>query len=530
MATLWFNGHIYTMRAEGEKVEAVVTDSGHISACGDLEELRQQEGIDRVVDLEGGTMLPGLTDSHMHLIGYGESFLRLDLSRAESKQEMLALVAGRAAALPASEWIIGEGWNENLWPDSSIPELTEIDKASGGRPLLLKRACRHMLLANSAAMREAGVGSNISTPPGGIVGRDPAGRPNGIFKDEAQNLLLSALPPVDKAYLAKALRAGIQSCWENGLVGCHTEDLSYYGSFENTYGAFADVIQKERMKFRAHLLVHHKVAEEWHTCGYSYLSGDSFLDFGAMKIFIDGALGGRTALLSHPYADDPAAAGLMIHSDEDLSTLIEMARRFNMPIATHAIGDLAFEKVLNAIEVCPPPEGTRDRLIHAQILRRDLIERARKLPLILDIQPRFLASDFPWVIERVGEERMDDNYAWKTLIDAGIICAGGSDAPIEPADPLLGIHAAVTRQIPGDESRTEYMPRQKLTVFEAVGLFTKGSAYAAMKESGHGLISPGYAADFTVLDQDIFTIPPDKLLATKANMTVVDDTIVYTRS
>jgi predicted amidohydrolase YtcJ len=196
-------------------------------------------------------------------------------------------------------------------------------------------------------------------------------------------------------------------------------------------------------------------------------------------------------------------------------------------VAVHVIGDLAFEYVLDAISEFPAPPGKRDRLIHAQILRKELIERAKSLSLILDIQPRFVASDFPWVIERIGKEKMEYNYAWKTLLEEGLPCAGGSDAPIEPADPLLGIHAAVTRTNPLDHKQTVYGKAQRLTVFEAVSLFTKGSAYAICHEHDRGLIKAGYMADFTVLDEDLFIIQEHEIPLVNVSMTVVGEERVY---
>jgi predicted amidohydrolase YtcJ len=260
------------------------------------------------------------------------------------------------------------------------------------------------------------------------------------------------------------------------------------------------------------------VIDDWKKEAGRFPVNEQFIESGAMKIFADGALGGRTALLSHPYADDQSTNGVLIHSLEELTNLVGKARKYDLPVAVHAIGDLAFEYVLRAIEKFPVPAGKRDRLIHAQILRKDLIERAKHLSLILDI---------PWVIERIGKEKMKYHYAWKTLLEEGLHCAGGSDAPIEPADPLLGIHAAVTRTNPNDPDRKVYGEKQRLTVYEAVSLFTKGSAYAICHEHDRGLIKPGYTADFTVLDKDLFKISEHEILSVNVRITVVNEEKVY---
>jgi predicted amidohydrolase YtcJ len=248
-----------------------------------------------------------------------------------------------------------------------------------------------------------------------------------------------------------------------------------------------------------------------------------------MKIFADGALGGRTALLSHPYHDSPDTAGVAIYKLEKLKELVSKARLHHMPVAVHAIGDLAFEYVIESIEEYPPPPGIRDRLIHAQILRQDLIERVKKLPVVLDIQPRFVATDFPWVVDRVGAEYMEYCYAWKTLLQEGLACSGGSDAPIEPVDPLLGIHAAITRSDPDNSPQISYYPEQKLTSYEAIKLFTSGSAFAINREHDRGILNAGFDADFTIFDHDLLTCASDDILKTNVLMTVVNGEVVYER-
>ncbi|BCB05256.1 putative amidohydrolase YtcJ [Bacillus sp. KH172YL63] len=510
-------------------MEAVFTEGGVIKGLGSSADLEKREGfvIDTVVDLGQKVMFPGFVDSHMHLIGHGETLMRLDLSSMQSKREVLDAVRQKADGMEKGQWVIGEGWNENLWGDAEVITKQEIDGVVPDHPVLMKRICRHAMVVNSLALTHAGIDESTPDPAGGLIERDENGELNGLLKDKAQDLMIDALPGISSEYLVEALTKGIESCWENGLVGGHTEDLSYYGHFKKTYDAFLKTINDGDKKFRAHLLVHHEVIEDWKADGNRFMGGNEFIEFGAMKIFADGALGGRTALLSYPYADDPSTNGVSIHSDERLLELVEKARKYDLPIAVHTIGDQAFENVLNAIEQAPSPHGRRDRLIHAQILRKELIERIKGLPLILDIQPRFVPSDFPWVLERLGHENMKYNYAWKTLLEEGIHCAGGSDAPIEPVNPLLGIHAAVTRTNPLDPERTVYRPEEKLSMYEAISLFTKGSAYACHHEHDRGQIHEGFSADFTVLDIDPFKADHDELLNKVVDMTIVDEEIVY---
>ncbi|MGG4488712.1 amidohydrolase [Metabacillus idriensis] len=523
MGTLWFGGTIYTLIEENDTVEAVYVENGLVVDAGSEEKLRAEYPCTKEVNLEGGVMIPGFTDSHMHLMGHGEKLLRLDFTEMTSSDQVIQSLRERAEGLEPGTWIVGEGWNENQFKDKKIIHRSELDEVTAVHPVMLKRICHHAVIANTKAMELAGITAATPDPEGGVIVKDHEGNPTGYLLDQAQELVYQAQPQVSEAYLRKALMKSIEDCHEKGLVGGHTEDLAYYGSLENTLQAYDEVINHEKMKFRAHLLVHHLVTDEFQRKERDL---GPFIEFGAMKLFADGALGGRTALLSGPYQDDRETNGVSIHSDENLNNLIQTARNYGMEVAIHTIGDLAFEKALDAIEAHPPvKQNQHDRLIHAQILRRDLIERAKKLPIILDIQPRFVSSDFPWVIDRIGKDKMEACYAWKTLISEGLNCAGGSDAPIEPIDPLQGIFSAVKRESIYDHQ--VYMPKERLSVYEAVELYTKGSAYAVHHEHDRGCIAKGYSADFTVLSVDIFK--DDALLETKVVMTVVDNTIVYKR-
>ena len=529
MGKCWWNGTIYTMEYEGHTVEAVYTEQGTIVTTGSKEYIEDSfEGhIDEWIDLQGATMFPGFVDSHMHLIGYGETFLKLDLSMLNSREEALQAVADRVGMMPIGTWIIAEGWNENRWLNTDPITRELLDRISPNHPVILRRICRHVLVANTLAIQAAQMNEMQMSPDEDAIGRLKVGAHDGIYKDTAQDVILNAIPEVTVAYLEEALMLGIQHAWRQGLVGGHTEDLSYYGSCSNTLRAFQNVIHGGNMMFRAHLLVHHLVVDEWKDAEPTLVTQSPFLEFGAMKIFADGALGGRTALLSSMYADDPNTNGKAIHTDEELNQWVRKARLFGLSIAVHAIGDLAADKVLEVLERHPTVDGTRDRLIHGQVLSQDSMERMKRLPIVIDIQPTFVVSDFPWVMERVGLESNLYLYAWKTMLTNGLHCAGGSDAPIENASPLLGIYAAITRVNPEDSTQTVYQPEERLSLFEAISLYTLGSAYASGHEQSQGVIKEGYHADFTILNMDPFLHKPNKLLEDCIEMTVIAETIVY---
>lgn len=525
LGTLFFNGKIYTMVNEDEHIEAVYVENGQIIKTGTKENLLEtfNERITKRVDLKGYVMYPGFVDSHLHLIGHGEKLIKLDLSEMTSAEEMERALREKAATLASDEWLIGEGWNENNFIDRKIFHRQELDNISGGRPVLLSRVCRHAFLANTKALALAGITKDTIDPPGGIIVRDNDGEATGLLHDSAAELVKKVVPEASQNYLNTALKTSIKHLLSLGLTGGHSEDLSYYGYVERPLSAYRTVIDGEEIKFRAHLLVHHEAFEDFKNVKKEYEL--PFVEYGALKIFADGAFGGRTAWLSQPYNDAPETSGVSIHADFNLAKLVQKAREYHMNVAVHTIGDMALKQTIEAIKNNLAREG-RDRLIHVGLVDDELIADMKQLPVILDIQPGFVASDFPWLIERLGTERIPNAFPFRRLLDEQLICAGGSDAPIEPVDPLLGIFAAVTRRKPG-ERHEGYVPEQKLTMFEAIALYTVGSASAIMQEDVKGVIKEGYFADFTVLDQDLFEVSEDEILKSKVVLTIVDGDIVY---
>ncbi|MFJ8064835.1 amidohydrolase [Psychrobacillus sp. NPDC096426] len=503
MKTLWTDGPIFTMDVEGAIVEAVLVENGKIIQVGTKDEL--QHLADQIHSLQGAAMYPGFVDSHIHLIGHGEKLAYLDLSTFTSIQTIVTEVAKR---VKKGEWYVAEGWNDNKLIEGhpiTCKDLNEMKET----PIVLKRICRHVLVANAKAMELAGITKDTPNPVGGIIGKDEYGNLNGLFYDEAQQLITSHIPAVTSDYLHHVIQASVADLQSKGLTGVHTEDMAYYGPYTVPLEAYRRTIGTN---FRIHLLRHHEVFEQ--------MQGEEsadFIEFGAMKIFIDGSLGGHTALLSEDYSDSPGNRGVAVHDSEKLENLVKLARKYNENIAVHVIGDNAVRIILDLIEKHPVPNGKKDRLIHVNVLSEDLINRMAKLPIVLDIQPMFVPSDFPWVIDRIGDERLTWAYAWKTLLDKGFDCSGGSDSPIELADPLLGMDAA---------ANNVYLPKQELTAFEAISLFTTGSAKAIGKEHVRGKIMIGYDADFTIVDQ---LLTKDTFASSKIIQTIVNGEIVFSR-
>lgn len=503
MKTLWTDGSIYTMHSENAMTEAVLVEEDRIIQIGQKEKLLPL--ADRVISLNGAAMYPGFVDSHIHLIGHGEKLSYLDLASFTSIQDIVAQV--RKKVIPG-EWFITEGWNDNQLIEGRSITRQDLDIIQDS-PVALKRICRHVMVVNSRALELAGITEDTDSPTGGIIGKDENGRLNGLLYDEAQQLITSHIPPVNSGYLADVIRLSIQDLQSKGLTGVHTEDMAYYGPYEVPLKAYQEAVNGQ---FKVHLLRHHLVFEQM-----LKERSKEFIEFGAMKIFIDGSLGGRTALLSSDYSDRNGEQGVAVHTEEKLEELVRTARDSHENIAVHVIGDKATELIINLIEKYPAPNGKKDRLIHVNVLREDLIERMQRFPLVLDIQPLFVASDFPWVKERLGKERMEWAYAWRTLLNAGMECSGGSDSPIEDADPFLAIDAAVNNV---------WNPNQSISLHEAISLYTIGSALAIGKEHSRGKIEAGYDADFTIVNE---ALTEDNLTDIFVCKTVVAGKIVYER-
>ncbi|SES07187.1 hypothetical protein SAMN04487944_11719 [Gracilibacillus ureilyticus] len=526
MGTLWFGGKIYTMKHASDTVEAVYTEKGMIIAAGSMSELKSiyHDKIDETCDLKGNVMYPGFVDSHLHIIGHGEKLLHVDLSAMKSADEVLGAISYKVNELENGEWLVAEGWNENNWTDKRIIDKRELDELSKDIPIILTRICRHAVIVNSKALEIANISNSSKDPQGGRIIRDKEGAPTGYLLDQAQELVKDVMPTISQRMLEKTTETAIKDLLSKGLVGGHTEDLAYYNGFEPTLKAYQAILP-DKYKFRAHLLVHHSVFDCMKEAGLSYGDGGEYTTLGAMKIFSDGALGGRTAWLSEPYEDDPDNFGIPIHSEAGLEALINQARELNHPVAVHAIGDKAVWQVAELLKKYPLNNNLRDRIIHAQIVNDKVLDLLKEIDAVLDIQPTFVSSDFPWVIDRIGEKRAIRSYPWKTFLRENIKCAAGSDAPIEEVSPLKGIHSFVTRQsyIDGDV----YGQDEQLTMYEAISLYTKGSAYVINHEHDRGVIDKGYVADFTILEEDLFTTEHDKIDQIKVTGTIVAGEWMY---
>lgn len=532
MKKIYINGKFYTFNRVKPFIQAVVVEHGRFIDMGTTVDMLLQWGRSdsETINLKGKTVTPGLTDSHAHLSGVGSSFLDLDLTGVTSKQEMLEKIRQQADTLQPGEWLVGGGWDENMFTEGQIPTISELDHVAPNCPLYLARICKHAYLVNTKALKVCQYHPSITVPEGGTVVRDDITKePTGLLLESASELITRYIPEKSYDELKYAIKKAIQFALGKGLTSVHTNDPLYLGGLDQTYKIFDELLNQEQLGLRCNLLINHEFLDDLRKNGMYAGFGNDTLQIGAVKIFADGAFGRRTALLSEPYDDASGEYGKAMLDQEALSEIVRKARDLSMPVAVHTIGDQALENVLDVLDQFPVA-AYRDRLIHVQVVREALIKRLADTSRIADIQPRFVVGDFPWVEERLGKKRIELAYAWKTLMESGVICAGGSDSPVEPLDPLLGIHAAVTRKTPG-QMHDGWNEQEKLSIYNAFKLFTELGAYPTNEETVKGTIARGKFADMTVYSNNPFEMADvDDLLDTDIDMTIIGGEIKYDKA
>ncbi len=502
---------------------AVYVSGGVIREVGPADEVRQRHRGARIVDVAGATILPGLTDAHAHLYGLGLSLDTVSLVGANSYEEVVAWVKERAARAQAGEWILGRGWDQNDWPVKEFPTAAPLDAAVPDRPVWLRRVDGHAGLANSAAMRAAGVTAATPDPDGGRIIRDGNGNPTGVFVDAAEALIDRAVPPPSHAARKARIRGAAGYIAQVGLTEIHDA-----GADEETIATLRELIDQEDFPIRVYTMVadYARAVDEWFRRGPLIRYGDR-LTVRSVKLYADGALGSRGAALLAPYDDDPKNSGLEVSKPEHLADVARRARAAGFQANTHAIGDRGIRNAIDAYERAGVTPNDRFRIEHLQVVAPSDFPRLVRDGIIASMQPTHATSDMYWAEARVGPERIKGAYAWRTVLNAGGRLALGSDFPVEDVNPFFGIYAAVTRQ---DQKRWPaggWYPEQKLTLAEAIRGFTRDAAYAAFEEDSRGTIEPGKLADFTIVEGDLYAMPESDLFKARVLYTVVDGKIVY---
>jgi predicted amidohydrolase YtcJ len=484
----------------------------------------------RVVDLGGRTVIPGMVDAHAHLLGLGQSLRTVNLFGAKSYDEVIARVVERAKGLPPGQWLLGRGWDQNQWGDTRFPTHEALSRAVPNNPVWLTRVDGHAGLGNAAALRAAGVTAASVDPSGGKIERSAAGEPTGVFIDNAKSLVERSIPAPSREDTRRAIREAIAESQRWGLVGLHDA-----GESRATIDLMEEMAKAGEIPFRLYVMIGDDSAAVAHYMQRGPQSAlyDNHLWIRAIKLYADGALGSRGAALLEPYSDDPSNRGLLLSAPAHIQDVASRALRRGFQVATHAIGDRGNRLVLDAYEKAlqaTPTADHRFRVEHAQIINHDDIPRFAELGVIPSMQAVHQTSDMYWAGNRLGTGRLFGAYAWRSLLNTGVVIPNGSDFPVEAVNPLLSFHSAVSRQDAENWPAAGWMPEQRMTRDEALKSMTIWPAYAGFQEAMMGSLTPGKLADFVVLDRDIMTVPERDILGTSVLATYIGGKAVYERA
>jgi predicted amidohydrolase YtcJ len=528
---LLLNGTIYTMDSALPRAQALAVRDGRFVAVGSDDELGGVADSDswRVVDLRGRAVLPGFTDCHLHLLSYAMKASEVPLEEGNSLEDTLTAVNEFTTKAAPGSWIQGWGWSDNAWSGDDVPSRQLLDGVAPRNPVVLSKKDGHVIWVNSEALRRAGVDEDTLEPSGGVIERDSeTGQPTGILKEAAMHLVCNAIPSPGAKERQAALRSAVAEAQELGITGIH-DCGSWQSDNDRSLSDYQEMIGRGDLGLRVFMMLSRANLDGALQLGLRTGFGNDFLRLGNLKLFADGTLGSRTAEMLEPFAGEEENRGVAAMTQEDLEDAIARAAASGIACSVHAIGDRANRRVLDAFEkqrlsgVCP---GLRHRIEHVQVLHADDIPRFKELAVIASMQPIHATSDMH-VADQYWGVRAKLSYAWRSLLEAGAHLALGSDAPVESMDPLVGIHAAVTRQRASGEPDGGWHPEQCLTVGEAVQGYTLGAAYASGAERRCGSITAGKLGDLAILSQNIFEIPPQDILSAHVIATVFDGRIVF---
>jgi predicted amidohydrolase YtcJ len=523
------NAAVHTMDAGRPTASAVAVIGNRIVALGSDAEIRALAGPrTRVIDAGGKLVLPGFNDAHVHFLSGGFSLANVDLRDAASPAEMARRLGEYAKKLPKGRWILGGDWDHERWPGTPLPTKEMIDAATPEHPVFVNRLDGHMALANTLALKLAGVTKETKDPPGGVIVRDAnTGQPTGVLKDGAESLVERVIP--EKSFDEKHVAAKAATDYAAKMGVTSVTDMSADGDV----GLYQYLLEHGELKTRIYAI---RTIVSWEVlakAGVRAAFGDDRLRIGGLKGFADGSLGSSTALFFEPYNDAPGTRGLLFDQmlpEGIMLQRVEAADKAGLQVMIHAIGDEANLRILDIYRQAAEKNGPRDRrfrIEHSQHLRRSDIPRFGQQKVIASMQPYHEADDGRWCDKRIGPERSKGTYVFRSLLESGAVLAFGSDWTVAPLNPLTGIKAAVTRQTLDGKHPEGWNPEQKLTVDEAVRAYTVGSAYAEFAEKAKGSLAPGKLADLVMLDRDIYQINPAEIDQARVVLTVMDGRVVW---
>lgn len=515
----YVNGRLWT-GVPGARIATALGISGsRIAAVGEGPVRKLITKRTRVIDLKGAFVVPGFIDNHTHFLLGAETLAPPDLRQAHTREEFVRRIGEAVAKLPADSWMRGGNWDEQLW-GGELPHREWIDAVTPNTPVAIARLDQHMLLLNSLALRLSGIDRNTKDPAGGLIIRDARGEPTGIVKDSAKDLVTRAIPPPTHAALEKMVRDGIAHGLSQGVTQSHSMGLDWI-----TQETLLRLRAKGETDMRFYSFVPLSDWEKLADLVKREGRGDDWVRWGGLKALVDGSLGSRTALFHQPYDDAPDSHGLFVNTLANLREWTTHADRSGLHVTVHAIGDEANDDILDIFADVAKTNGVRDRRFrveHAQHLTQKAISRFAQQQVIPSMQPYHAIDDGRWAIKRIGAERLKGTYAFKSLLDAGARLSFGSDWPVAPFSPVLGIAAAVLRQTIDGANPGGWMPEQRITVEQALTAYTRANAYSGYQEDRLGILAAGYIADFVVLSSDLLQIDPQKIQDVTVLRTVVD--------
>ena len=520
------NANIRTMDAKRTTARSIAVLNSRIIAIGSAADTKSLIGPNtRVIDAKGKLVLPGFNDAHVHFMETGAQLSSVDLRSAKTPEEFVRRIKDFTAKLPKGRWITGGNWDHENWTPNDLPTAAMIDAATPDNPVFVDRLDGHMALANSLAMKLAGVDKNTPDVAGGLIVRDAAGSPTGIFKDAAMGYISKAVPEDSLEQELAYVQAASDYAASFGVTS--VQDMSA----GTNVGVYQEMVRQGRLKTRIYGCSPLADYSRWKNAGLHFSFGGPMLRVGCLKGYADGSLGSTTAWFFEPYMDAPTTSGI---PRAEVSTTMKQnmvdADKAGLQVTVHAIGDRANATVLDYYENLEKVNGTRDRryrIEHAQHLRQQDIKRFGELKVVASMQPIHLPDDGRWARKRLDEKRLKGTYAFRTLLATGAVLAFGSDSPVAPMNPIWGIYAAVSRRTADGKNPNGWIPEQKITVDEAVRAFTYGSAYAEFQEDVKGTLEMGKLADMVIISDDIFTIDPVKIADAKVLVTVMDGKVVY---
>jgi predicted amidohydrolase YtcJ len=522
------NAAIRTMDASKPTAEALAVAGDRIAAVGSTADIRALAGPrTRVIDVGGKTVLPGLNDAHVHFLSGGFSITNVDLRDATSTAEFARRISDYARKLPKDRWVLGGNWDHEKWPGTPLPTRAMIDAATPDHAVFVNRLDGHMALANSLALKLAGVTKDTTDVPGGLIVRDEQGEPTGVLKDAAMDLVEKVIPARSWEEKLTAARAAMDHATRLGVTS--VQDMSA----DEDVGLYQYLLERGELKTRIYAVRSVVSWEALAKTGMRAGFGGEWLRVGGLKGFSDGSLGSSTALFFAPYNDAPETRGLLFEQMLPKGTMLKRvlsADQAGLQVMIHAIGDRANAIILDLFDEVTRKNGPRDRrfrIEHAQHLRREDVKRFGAQRVVASMQPFHCADDGRWCNKRIGPERAKGTYAFRSLLDSGATLAFGTDWPVAPLNPMEGLKAAVTRQTLDGKHPNGWVPEQKITLDEAIRAYTVGAAFAEFQDKVKGSLAPGKLADVVVLDRDISQIDPADLDKVKVSITLVDGQVVF---